>query len=91
MNEIYLISSDGHRDSIDLKQYFTTDEQLIDFVEKDFLECNYGAIINSSNCFVDLDNNKIIAIYYYDDWDVKKEYIDCKFYYTFKLKLYECF
>jgi hypothetical protein len=90
MNEIYLISHDGHRDSINLDGYFTTNEELIDYCKKDFLECNPNIFIESIE-IQDRHDVKSILICYYDEWDVKKEYLEHDTYYTFKIEKYECF
>jgi len=85
-NEIYLISSDGHRDRIDLDGYFSTDEELIEYATKDFAEWNFGSIIQDVKIGETDNKIKLVVVYYFEDWDKEKEYLDRKYYYTFKLR-----
>jgi len=89
MNEIYLISSDGHRDSINLNYYATNDKELCDIALLDFNEWNYQPIIESVSVSFNDRDEKIVVINYYDNWDTDREFLETKIYYTFKLNKYE--
>ena len=59
---IYLISSDGHRDSIDLEYYFTTESQVKKYIR---------------NIQVDFEKLTVRFEYHefgFGDWAVKKHY-----------------
>lgn len=90
MNEIYLISSEGYRESINLDYYCITDEELKNTCVKDFNEYYYGSIINYVSVSLNERDEKIVIIYYYNDWDINKEFLEHKKYYTFKLNKYVC-
>ena len=85
MKEIYLISSDGHRDSINLDFYAETKEECIELVLQDFKDVYSDVIIESCEFINDRD----IQILYYDDWDDEKVYKESKTYHLFKIKKHE--
>lgn len=60
---IYLFTSDGHRDSVDLSHYATTEQELIILVQKYFEEHLSDLVI--TNCEIDFVNS-IIKVRYYD-------------------------
>ena len=64
-NEIYLVSSDGYRDSINLEFYATSKEQCLKLAIKIFKEYNYGNAIKSCDF---IDDETIQIIYYEVGW-----------------------
>lgn len=85
---IYLISSDSHRDSIDLEYYFTNEEQIESYIKKYYFESFRE---NVRNVKVDFENLKVTFEWLWgqyldgtteDDWEEET-------YYLFKLNQYE--
>jgi len=83
MNEIYLISSNNHRDSINLKLYATDDEELKFLCVSEFKKWfSFSGIESVKISFK--KKQKIVIIYYYEHNDVFKTNLEHKIYYTFK-------
>lgn len=58
---IYLFTSDGHRDSVDLSHYATTEQELIQLVQKHYEEIYWdGKILEHK---VDFFENQIVTSY----------------------------
>ena len=71
---IYLISSDGHRDSIDLEHYFTTESQVKKYIKEYRKEMFAEKVRN-----IQVDFEKLTVRFEYQefgfgDWEVKKHY-----------------
>ena len=88
MNEIYLVSNDGHRESLLLNKYATTDEEIIKIALEDFKEYEWECIIDSAEIVLD-KFDKQVKIKYYEHWDKEKQYLETKTYYTYRVKKYE--
>jgi len=58
---IYLFTSDGHRDSVDLSHYATTEQELIQLVQKHYEEIYWDVQILKHE--VDFLKNQIITTY----------------------------
>lgn len=58
---IYLFTSDGHRDSVDLSHYATTEQELIQIVQKNYEEIYWDAKILEHK--VDFFENQIVTSY----------------------------
>lgn len=89
MNEIYLISSNNHRDGINLELYATDDEELKFLCVSEFKKWFSFSGIESVKISFE-GKQKIVIIYYYEYDDVNKINLDHKMYYTFKLDRYVC-
>lgn len=88
MNEIYLISKDGCRDSINIDYYATNDEEIKEICLKDFTKYLNPFIVSIN--IEDLINTKKVTIEYYCEWDINKTSLEIETYYTFKLDRYVC-
>ena len=85
MNEIYLISTDEYKDSLLLDNYCVNEKEIFEFVLKEFKEL----YLYSTKIIVIVDLDKLeVQVNYYDEWDVKNEFLETKIYYLRKLKRY---
>lgn len=84
MNEIYLISSSSHRESINLEKYATTEDEIVKLVLENFKGWNLNEIIDSTTI-----KDNIVEINYYKEWDTEKKYLETKIYWLFKINKYE--
>lgn len=71
---IYLISVDGHRDSIDLEYYFTTKSQVKEYIKKYRKEMFAEKVRN-----IQVDFEKLTVRFEYQkfgfgNWETKKHY-----------------
>jgi hypothetical protein len=63
---IYLFTSDGHRDSVDLSHYATTEQELIQIVQQFYEDIYWDWRI--TNIKVDFDKKEIIITFYDIDY-----------------------
>lgn len=80
---IYLLTSDGHRDSIDLDYYCTNEEELINLVYKHMSDC-FGIGIIKNVIKVDFERSLINFIYIDYDGEIEE-----KTYHFITIKKYE--
>lgn len=80
---IFLLSSDGHRDSVNLKQYARNEDELKKLLINDILE--FGNVIVEGSIQI---NHTCDKIYYkYHDMYDEEKYIEDGEYHFFKIKL----
>lgn len=66
---IYLFTSDGHRDSVDLSHYATTEQELIQIVQQFYEDIYWDWRITDIK--VNFDKKEIIITFY--DVDIPKD------------------
>lgn len=74
---IYLFTSDGYRESLNLESYATTEQELISLVHQYFEEWFNDLVI--TDCKVDFSNNTIAIRYYDVDFKDIPEYSEFHF------------
>ena len=79
---IYLISTDGHRDSINLEYYFTTESQVKKYIKKYRKEMFNEKVRNIQLDFDKLEVEFEFEDFDWGDWEKRKHYL-------FKVNLYE--
>lgn len=85
---IYLISTDGHKDSIDLEQYFTTEEQIESWI-RNYRKDNFNEYIR--NVEINFEYLKVTFEWIWCGYlkDASDDEWEEATYYLFKLNQYE--